>query len=73
MTTINFEDLEPFIISYSPWLTGVFSIYSNHAPRKGDVLVIDDIRYLVNEVADDTCDKERDEGISISIIYSEEL
>ena len=65
-----FSEIENHIIGnyfVSNWFS--FTIYSDKAPLKGDIIQIADKLYEVDSVIDDTDDEEYEQGLSYSKVW----
>ena len=74
VNTYSFDEIKEYIVGKS-LIDDYFAfyIYSNHAPRKNDIINVDGVLYEVESVIDDVSDIEIEEGISFSCVYMQKI
>lgn len=67
MNEYNFSEIKEYVLDLVKYGDEIkFTIYSNHAPKKGDVIVFDSELYRFDSKVDVTTDEEREQGLSYS-------
>lgn len=67
MNEYNFSEIKEFVLDFVKQDNEIkFTIYSNHAPIKGDVIMYDSELYRFDSKVDITTDEEREQGLSYS-------
>jgi hypothetical protein len=67
MQKYNFSEIKEYVLDFAKNGDEIkFTIYSNHSPKKGDVIVYDSELYKFDSKVDVTTDEEREQGLSYS-------
>ena len=67
MNEYNFSLIKEFVLDFAKHGNEIkFTIYTNHAPQKGDIIVYDGELYRFDSKVDVTTDGEREQGLSYS-------
>ena len=67
MQEYNFSLIKEYVLDFDEYGNELkFTIYTNHAPQKGDIIVYDGELYRFDSKVDVTTDEEHEQGLSYS-------